>query len=299
VRFEYYNVSTTMDPLYSNASGGRPPQDFEQFAIAPKLAFLVKLDEEHTAYFQYANGFRNPSSEELNATITNIPFGYQTIPNPGLEKETSHSFELGLRRQAKRASWNLAAFYNYYTDFIESFRQVGGTGAPGDPILFQSTNLSSAEIFGVEFKGETSLGFISEALGNFSVIGNAAYIQGYDGQSKQPLASIDPFKLVTGLRYRRDTWQVELISTFFARQNRSASTPGAVQQFEVPSAFTLDLVGRWQVTKNVSINAGLYNLTNEKYWRHQDVRGIATNRADLDRFTQPGISGRVAVTVLF
>lgn len=299
VRAEYYGVSTSMDPLYSNASGGRAPQDFEQFAVAPKLAFLVKFDEEHAAYVQYASGFRNPSAEELNATITNIPFGYQTIPNPDLEMETSHSFELGLRRQGKHASWNLAGFYNYYTDFIETFLLVGGTGAPGDPLIYQSTNLSSAEIFGFEFKGETDLGFISEALGNFGLFGNAAYVQGYDGEYKQPLASIDPFKLVTGLRYRRDTWQVELVSTFFARQNLSSSIPGGIRQFEVPSAFTLDLVGRWQITKNVSLNAGIYNLTNEKHWRHQDVRGLDSSRADLDRFTQPGISGRVALTVLF
>lgn len=299
VRFEYYNVTAEMDRLYANASGGRLPQDFEQFAVAPKLAFLVKLDEQHTAYLQYASGFRNPSAEELNATITNVPFGYQTVPNPDLKMETSHSFELGLRRKADHSSWNLAAFYNYYSNFIESFRQVGGSGAPGDPIIYQSANLSSAEIYGAEFKGETDLSFISEAAGNFSVFGSAAYLQGHDGQYKQPLSSVDPFKLVTGLRFRQEAWQVELISTFFARQNRTQSIPGGIRQFETPSAFTLDLVGRWQVSKHVSINAGLYNLTNEKYWRYQDVRGVDASRTDIDRFTQPGISGRVAVTVLF
>jgi hypothetical protein len=29
------------------------------------------------------------------------------------------------------------------------------------------------------------------------------------------------------------------------------------------------------------------------------MRGIDASRADLDRFTQPGISGRVALTVVF
>lgn len=299
VRFEYYSVSAKMDQLYANASGARTPQDFKQFAIAPKLAYLIKLDEEHTAYFQYSNGFRNPTSEELNGTITNAAFFYQTIPNPGLKKETSHSFELGLRRKAEHASWNAAAFYNYYRDFIQTFSQVGGAGVPGNPTIFQSTNLSTAEIYGLEFKGDTDLAFLSESLGNFSVFGNAAYIQGYDGQNKQPLASVDPFKLVTGLRFRRETWQVELISTFFSRQNRSSAAAAGLRQFEVPSAFTLDLVGRWQIAKNVTLNAGIYNLTNTKYWRHQDVRGIDAARADLDRFTQPGISGRVALTVLF
>lgn len=299
VRAEFYNVDTSSDPLYLSASAGRAPQDFQQFAIAPKLAYLFKIDDEHSAYFQYSNGFRNPSGEELNATITNTAFGYQTVPNPNLKKETSNSFEIGVRRKGKESSWNFAGFYNHYENFIQSFMQVGGTGAPGDPIIYQSTNLASAEIYGLEFKGDTTFGFIHESLGNFSIFSNAAYIQAWDGQNKQPLASIDPFKIVTGLRYRQESWQVELISTYYAPMHRTASFAGGINQFKTPSALTLDLVGRWQISKNVTLTAGLYNLTNQKYWLYQNVRGVDAANPSLDRYTQPGINGRVALTVIF
>lgn len=298
LRFEYYGVDTTSDPLYLAASVNRAPIDYHQFALAPKLAFLTKLDEEHTAYFQYANGFRNPTPEDLNGSITNTINQYNTISNPNLKKETSHSFELGLRRQGKTSSWSTAAFYNYYQNFIQSFTQV----AAGPPIVFQSQNLSSAEIWGFEAKGDTTLGFIHEALGNFGVFGNAAYTQGNDLQNHQPLLSVDPFKLVAGLRYRRDTWQVELISTYYARKSH---VPTSTPQFQTPSALTLDLVARWQVTKNVLLTAGLYNLTNQKYWLYQNVRNVGpggitgTSPSSLDRFTQPGISTRIALTVQF
>lgn len=297
LRFEYYGVDTTSDPLYLAASVGRAPQDYHQFALAPKLAFLTKLDEEHTAYFQYANGFRNPTPEDLNGSITNTINQYQTIANPGLRKETSHSFELGLRRQGKKSSWSTAAFYNYYQNFIQTFSQV----AAGPPIVYQSTNLSSAEVWGFEAKGDTTLGFLSESLDNFGLFGNAAYTQGNDLQNHQPLNSIDPFKMVAGLRYRRDTWQVELISTYYARMARTPAT--ATGQFQTPSAITLDLVARWQVSKNVMLTAGLYNLTNQKYWLYQTVRGTGpggvTSPGSLDRFTQPGISTRIALTLNF
>ncbi|MDI1310823.1 TonB-dependent hemoglobin/transferrin/lactoferrin family receptor [Prosthecobacter sp.] len=299
LRAEYYDVATHSDPLYLRASAGRAPQDFNQFALAPKLSYLFKIDEEHSAYFQYSNGFRNPSGEELNATITNTAFGYQTVPNPSLKKETSNSFEIGVRRKGKESSWNFAGYYNHYENFINSFMQVGGTGAPGNPIIYQSTNLASAEIYGLEFKGETTFGFIHESLGNFGIFTNAAYSQGWDGQNKQPLASVDPFKLVTGLRYRRETWQVELISTCFAHKGSTESTSGGINQFKTPSALTVDLVGRWQLSKNVSLSAGLYNLTNQKYWLYQNVRGVDANNSQLDRYTQPGINGRVALTVIF
>jgi hemoglobin/transferrin/lactoferrin receptor protein len=299
LRAEYYDVATHSDPLYSSASAGRAPQDFNQFALAPKLAYLFKIDDEHSAYFQYSNGFRNPSGEELNATITNTAFGYQTIPNPSLKKETSNSFEIGVRRKGKESSWNFAGYYNHYENFIQSFMQVGGTGAPGNPIIYQSTNLASAEIYGLEFKGDTTFGFIHESLGNFGIFTNAAYSQGWDGQNKQPLASVDPFKLVTGLRYRREAWQVELISTYYAHKGSTESTAGGINQFKTPSALTLDLVARWQVSKNVTLSAGLYNLSDQKYWLYQNVRGVDANNAQLDRYTQPGINGRVALTVVF
>jgi hemoglobin/transferrin/lactoferrin receptor protein len=66
-------------------------------------------------------GFRNPTPEDLNATVTNLAFNYQTIPNPGLQNEISHSFEIGLRGNYEKRSWSLAGFYNHYEDFIQLF----------------------------------------------------------------------------------------------------------------------------------------------------------------------------------
>jgi hemoglobin/transferrin/lactoferrin receptor protein len=296
LRIDYYEMTTEADALYLRASGGIRPQDYDQIAIAPKLGFLTKLDEHHSAWFQYSMGFRNPTPEDLNATVTNIAFNYQTIPNPELQNEISHSFEIGLRGNYEKRSWSLAGFYNHYEDFIELFAGVGGTGAPGDPLIFQSRNLSRAEIYGIEFKGETSLDFLYPDLSGFSLFGNLGWQQGWDAENDQPLNSIDPLKFVTGMRYRRDKVMLELVSTYYAAQSRLADSTA---QFETPSAFCVDLIGRWDISKNISLTAGIYNLTNQKFWLYQDVRGQAPTSPRLDQFTQPGIHGRVAMTVRF
>jgi hemoglobin/transferrin/lactoferrin receptor protein len=295
IRLDHYEMTAEADPLYLRASGGILPQDYDKLAIAPKLGFLAKLDEHYSTWFQYSMGFRNPTPEDLNATVTNLAFNYQTIPNPDLQNEISHSFEIGLRGNYEKRSWSFAGFYNHYEYFINLFAGVGGTGAPGDPLIFQSRNLSTAEIYGIEFKGETALDFIDDSLTRFSLFGNLGWQQGWDGENDRPLNSIDPLKLVTGLRYRYEFMQVELIGTYYARQTRADTAA----QFETPSAFTVDLVGRWQISQNVSINAGIYNLTNQKFWLYQDVRGQAPTSNRLDQFTQPGVNGRVAVTVKF
>jgi hemoglobin/transferrin/lactoferrin receptor protein len=299
-RFEYFSINESPDALYLRASGGIPPTDFELFSVAPKLSFLANITPERQAYFQYATGFRAPTPEDLNASLANFVLNYQTRPNRDLKTETSHSFEVGLRGKHDRRSWSGAVFYNYYQNFIETLAFVGGTGTPADPTIFQSRNLSSAQIYGLELKGETPLDCIHSSLADFVLWGNAAYTEGYDFQNNQPLNTIDPFRLVTGIRYEQPTWQVGLITTFIARQNRTGSVAGAAPQFETPSAFTVDLVGAWQICENIRLTAGLYNLTNESYLLYQDVRGLGPAvPGGIDRFTQPGINGRVAVTITF
>jgi hemoglobin/transferrin/lactoferrin receptor protein len=243
-------------------------------------------------------GFRNPTPEDLNGTVTNIPFNYQTIPNPALKNEISQSFELGMRGQYEKAAWSLAAYYNQYQNFIQLFANAGGAGTPASPTIFQSQNLSYATIYGLEFKGDSSLDFISPALQNFTLFGNAAYSQGWDGQNNQPLSSMDPFKAVLGLRYAYEQVQLEFIASYFARQNLTSAT-ATPNQFIPSSSLLLDLVARWQVTEKVTFTAGLYNLTNEKAWRYQDVRGLTTATTDLDRYTIPGINARFALNIKF
>ena len=56
-----------------------------------------------------------------------------------------------------------------------------------------------------------------------------------------------------------------------------------------PSGYgTLDLLGYWQLTEEISVNGGLYNLTDKQYWQWGDVRGLSSTSAGLGRYSQPG-----------
>jgi hemoglobin/transferrin/lactoferrin receptor protein len=52
-------------------------------------------------------------------------------------------------------------------------------------------------------------------------------------------------------------------------------------------------------TLALRLTAGVYNLTDEKYWNWSDVRGVAATSAVLDAYTQPGRSVRVSMTADF
>jgi len=47
------------------------------------------------------------------------------------------------------------------------------------------------------------------------------------------------------------------------------------------------------------INAGVFNLTDEKYWDWSDVRGRSANDAAIDRYTRVGLNASAGATVRF
>ena len=49
----------------------------------------------------------------------------------------------------------------------------------------------------------------------------------------------------------------------------------------------------------LKLNAGIYNLTDKKYWNWSDVRGVASTSNVLDAYTQPGRNVRVSLVADF
>lgn len=299
VRLDYHRITTDPDALYLRASGGIRPTDFDDLAVSPKLGFVGRLTRELSIFGQYTQGFRSPTPEDLNGTVTNLLQNYVTLPNPNLKAEYSYGGELGLRGAFPALSFSLSGYYTYYTDFIDTFQQVGGAFTAADPGIFQSRNLPRAEIYGVEGKADFHVGALVRPLDGLHLLLAAGYSIGNDLANDVPLDSIDPFKLIGTVRYARPTFGVDLITTYVARKDRYPGPTGGVNQFIPDSFVTLDLVGYWKFSRYGKISAGVFNMTNEKYTLYQDVRDLAANRTDIDRFTQPGVNGRVSVTLEF
>lgn len=74
----------------------------------------------------------------MNLGFTNLAFGYKSIPNPGLQPESSNGYELGLRGSAGDSFFAVSAFYNDYDDFIESQAFVGASVCASTPVSLTS-----------------------------------------------------------------------------------------------------------------------------------------------------------------
>ena len=129
-------------------------------------------------------------------------------------------------------------------------------------------------------------------------------IRDRDTVTGRPVNSVNPARLNAGLKYDTAGWSARLDVTHRAAKksgdidNASAVTPPATQ-FATPAATTLDVSAQWRIRKDLRLNAGIFNLTDRKYWNWSDVRGLAANTTVADAYTQPGRNLRVSLVADF
>jgi hemoglobin/transferrin/lactoferrin receptor protein len=294
IRWDYYSLTANEDDDFARINVNNfEVEDVNESAFSPKLGLVYKATPELAIYGQYARGFRSPPYDDANIGFTNFAFEYTVLPNGDLEPETSDSFEVGIRGAYPSINFTLAGFYNDYDNFIDN---VGLGPRPSDGFLqFQSQNIDQAEIYGVEAEFEY---FITGSKRNgLSLITSIAWAEGNNtsGDESVPLNSINPIEAVVGLRYRapENRWGTELIATLVGEKTRIDG-----DNLFTPDGYTLvDLIGYYNVSDRLSINLGLFNLFNEKYFIWSDVEGRTNDDEDLERFAQPGFN--VAASVRF
>ncbi|WP_440093185.1 TonB-dependent receptor [Pseudomonas syringae] len=300
VRYDH----TTLDPKFTSeflrsVSLTDPAQANDEtrtwHRLSPKLGVTYAFSDAYTWYGQYAEGFRTPSAKALYGRFENPTAGYVVEPNPNLEPETSKSYETGLRGRFEAGSFDIAVFYNKYRDFINEDAITPGYSE----LTFQSSNIKHATMKGAEVKGRINLDSLGAPNGLYSQA-SVAYVHGRNNDTGEPINSVNPLTGVIGLGYEQKDYGSLLSWTLVKRKTRvddsSFHSPdGTSSQFKTPGFGILDLTGYYKVSDDVTLNAGLYNLTDKKYWRWDDVRGYdgvgeagVTAPANLDRLTQPG-----------
>ncbi|MBH3420709.1 TonB-dependent receptor [Pseudomonas gessardii] len=265
--------------------------------FSPKLGVTYALTEQYTWFGQYAEGFRTPSAKALYGRFENLGEGYVVEPNSNLKPETSKSYETGIRGNFDAGNFDVAVFYNKYRNFIdEDNAALSPTGT-----IFQPGNIKRATIKGMEVKGRLNLDAFGAPQGLYTK-GAIAYAHGRNDETGQPLNSVNPLKGVFGLGYDQDNYGALVSWTLVKKQDRVDSatffTPTGIKAngpFKTPGFGVVDLTGFYKVTDDLTVNGGLYNLTDKKYWNWDDVRSYdgvgeagVTSPASLDRLTQPG-----------
>ena len=295
LRYDRFRLRPEVDSVYATGNPGRVPVALDDAAWSPKLGALVPLGGGVTLALQAATGFRAPPYFDVNVGLSNLPLGYAVIPNPGLEPEKSRGIEAGFRGRHARLDWSLTAYRTSYDNLIVSRAALPCPGhplcVPTAPITFQSQNVTRARIEGIEARAEARL------AREWTARLGAAASRGDDRTRDRPLNSVDPAKVVAGLEWRAHERGAQLHVTGVARKKRIDAAAGTL--FATPGFATVDLTAFCRPLANLTLDAGVFNVTDRKHWLWSDVRGVPNAGTTIDRYTQPGRTWSVALKYRF
>jgi len=299
VRFDYYKLDPKADPLFTTAASGQSDTH-----LSPKIGVVWDATDLVTLFANVAAGFKAPSPSQVNTGFANLVSNYKSISNPDLKPETSRTLEAGVRLHRDRWRVAVTGFTGEYDDFIEQV-QVSGNFTAANPAVYQYVNLSGVKISGAEAKGAFEFGAGFTAKAAISYARGASRTNGVN----TPLASIDPVKITGGVKYRAPSGKFGGELSVIHSDRKSAGRAGvtcagtggssANNCFTPPSFTVADLTGWWAVTDAVTARAGVFNLTDEKYWWWSDMRGLADSSTVKDAYSQPGRNYGVSLALKF
>ncbi|MBV5296700.1 MAG: TonB-dependent hemoglobin/transferrin/lactoferrin family receptor [Rhodoferax sp.] len=310
VRFDQFAVDVLSQSGYYPNLSPTPGKSIAGSALSPKLGVLYRLTPQWSVYGNYATGFRAPEGQQVNSALE--AFNVKLLPNPDLLPEQSRNFELGIRTRMALLSLDMAIFSGKYSHLIQEKKDFGTADGQAasvtNPTLFQTVNIDQASISGFELRGHVAWGVV--AGGQLSTPFSYGMTHGSNDVNGLPLSSIEPAKLLLGLKYQTTAWDVGL--TIYHHAEKKASDLESLyipksttqRQFVIPAVTTLDLQGQWRLRKDVRLNFGITNLTDQAYWNWSDVQGLAANppaplQPVVDAYTKPGRHLNLALVVDF
>lgn len=303
VRYDEFKLTPYPDEIFINANPGVEAVPFDDSQVSLKLGAVYYLNETTNVWLQYAEGFRIPPFDDLNVGFTNFAGGYTSLPNPNLKPESVESWEVGVRQRLDAVKWSVSAYHNNYDNFIESRATVGFN--PTTQLLeFQATNRDSVVIEGIDAQFTWFLGESVSGLNGWELKGALTWLESEDETTGQEIESILPPQAVVGIGYtdNNDIWSVEFIGTFVQRfdSQNQPEDPAEPRLFEAPGYAQFDLLANYNVSEDLTINLGIFNIFDRKSWSGTEVRGLEVSDAtNINFLTQPGINAAVNATYSF
>ena len=312
------NMSLTK--LSSNQLG-KQYKGNSDFKVLPSMAFMYDINPDFTAYLQYKRGAQMPNQNQLYGSYLAHSNMYVLVGDSNLKTETSDNFELGLKgHPVSGVTLSSSAFYNKYKNFIAYTRYRKNFVGIGNRLVYQSENRDKAYIYGAELSSEFNIGKWVESANGLSARFAIGYNQGkskssYLGDKYVEMDSIAPMKTTVGLAWDdpNRVYGVAVTATFQKGKKAEATSRETYNNegtpishsnddyFRIAGHGIVDLTSYIHITKNVKLNGGIYNLTDQKYWDYLSNNKLysTSDHKYLDMFTAPGRTFQVGLDIDF
>ena len=300
---------------------GKQYNSNSDFKVLPSMAFMYDITPDFTAYLQYKRAAQMPNQNQLYGSYLAHSTMYVLVGDSNLKTETSDNFELGLKGQpVSGVTLSSSAFYNKYKNFIAYTRYNKNFVGVGNRIVYQAENRDKAYIYGAELSSEFNIGKWIEPVNGLSARFAIGYNQGkskssYLGDKYIEMDSIAPMKSTIGLAWDDPNkfYGVAITATFQKGKKTEATSresygndgkPIAKSKddyFRIAGHGIVDLTGYINITKNVKLNGGIYNLTDQKYWDYLSNNKLysTSDHKYLDMFTAPSRTFQLGLNIDF
>ncbi len=300
---------------------GKQYNSNSDFKVLPSIAFMYDITPDFTAYLQYQRAAQMPNQNQLYGSYLAHSSIALLVGDSNLKTETSDNFELGLKGQpVSGVTLSSSAFYNKYKNFIAYTRYKKDFLGIGNRIVYQAENRDKAYIYGAELSSEFNIGKWIEPVNGLSARFAIGYNQGkskssYLGDKYIEMDSIAPIKSIIGLAWDDPNkfYGIAITATFQKGKKKEATSretynnegkpiPNSKDDyFRIAGHGIVDLTGYINITKNVKLNGGIYNLTDQKYWDYLSNNKLysTSDHKYLDMFTAPSRTFQLGLNIDF
>ncbi|OFX73598.1 MAG: hypothetical protein A2X12_06110 [Bacteroidetes bacterium GWE2_29_8] len=274
IRYNYYNLEANYTDFMMNLMKFpfNSKISTEQNSITANLGVVINPGYDWKISILGSSGYRNPNIDDISKI--NDSKGSDNlliIPNPDLKSEKVYNGEISISKIfEKNIQFEFTGFYSKYYDVIVQ-RPTLFNGE--DSILYDGslcqvqTNINKNEAYIYGWQGN----ILAKLNENVSIYSNYTYTYGQVESDDVPLDHIPPAFGKTGIKYERKKLKSEFSVIYNGWKKLFRYSPSGEDNLTyatsvgMPSWHTLNLKISYQLSKNISIQGGVDNITDLHY----------------------------------
>ncbi|HQV36872.1 MAG TPA: TonB-dependent receptor [Flavobacterium sp.] len=278
LRYNYYKL----DSDFTNNLAFYPfPFDSAKIndgAITGSLGAVYRTLNSWVFSTNFGTGFRSPNVDDVGKVFDSAP-GTLTVPNPDLKAEYAYNVDLGFAKVISNViKVDVTGFYTILQNaMVKRDFQLNGESSiiyDGEVSQIQAVqNAAKAKVYGIQLGLEVNL------PAGFSISSDLNYQKGdeeLDDGTTSPLRHAVPLFGMSSLNYKAEKLNLQFYSSYQAKRNFEDLAFEEQGKDEIyakdangnnysPSWYTLNLKGMYVLTKTFSVNAGVENITDQRY----------------------------------
>ncbi len=252
LRYATYKITPNPNADYQYVPG-LEPRVREDSKLLKSLGAIYRFNDTYSVWGKYGEGFKMPTAQQLYTSLPGTFF--DLIPAPDLEPEEVESYEIGLRGEYDSGFFAVNAFRADYSNFIQSFYNIPGTGQ------YTYRNLSTVDVWGIEAQAAWAF---SDDLGVTFAASWQKGTQQVSPESDETPHTLPPLTAVISLR--QDIPQYDLTLEAVATLASAVTETADPDDFKPAGYGLLDLYASWEIVPNGVLNFGIQNVFDKRYF---------------------------------